>query len=51
MDRTVLVCLGIWAGLFGIFKVTNLQVVWGDPVMGFAALALGIVCALRAART
>lgn len=50
MDKTVLVLLGIFAILFGIFKVTNLQVVWADPIMGFSALALGIVCLIRAFR-
>lgn len=49
-DRLVLICLAIWALLFGIFTVTNLQVAWGHPMMGFAALVLGIVCLIRALR-
>ena len=47
-DRVLLVCLAIWALLFGLFKVTNLKVEWGEPIMGFAALVLGIVCLIRA---
>jgi uncharacterized membrane protein YhaH (DUF805 family) len=42
--------LAIWALLFGIAKVTNIQIVWMDPVMGLAALVLGIVCLIRALR-
>lgn len=49
-DKLILVLLGIWALLFGLFKVTNIQVVWADPVMGLAALVLGIVCIIRAFR-
>lgn len=49
-DRLLLICLGIWAILFGFFKVTNIQVVWGEPLMGFAALVLGIICLIRAFR-
>ena len=49
-DKLVLVCLAVWALLFGIFTVTNLEVVWGRPLMGFAALVLGVVCLVRALR-
>lgn len=47
LDRLTLGCLAAWALLFGIFSVTNIQVEWGKPIMGFAALILGIVCAIR----
>lgn len=47
-DRVVLWCLAVWALLFGIFTVTNLVVEWGRPLMGFAALILGVVCLIRA---
>jgi membrane associated rhomboid family serine protease len=50
MDRLILILLGIWALLTGIFTVTNLQVAWSGPLLGFAALALGIVCLIRAFR-
>lgn len=50
LDRIVLICLAIWALLFGIFSVTNIQVEWGKPIMGFAALILGIVCIVRTIR-
>ena len=50
MDKLVLILLGIWAILTGVFAVTNLEVVWSRPVMGFAALALGVVCLIRALR-
>jgi len=47
-DRLILILLGIWALIFGIFTVTNIKVEWSNPIMGFAALALGIVCLIRA---
>lgn len=50
MDRLMLILLGVFFLLFGIFAVTNLQVEWGRVIMGFAALAVGIVCCIRAAR-
>lgn len=43
-NKALLVCLAIWAILFGIFSVTNISVEWGRPIMGYAALILGIVC-------
>lgn len=42
--KALIVCLMLWAILFGIFSVTNLEVQWGRPIMGFSALALGICC-------
>jgi uncharacterized membrane protein len=48
MDKWILVLLGIWAIITGIFAVTNIQVVWSQPIMGFSALALGVVCLIRA---
>lgn len=50
LDKVVLVCLAIWALLFGIFSVTNLRVEWGQPIMGFAALVLGVVCIIRVSK-
>lgn len=50
MDKWILVLLGIWAIITGIFAVTNIQVTWSQPIMGFAALALGVVCLIRAFR-
>ena len=44
LDKLVLVLLAVWSLLYGIFSVTNIDVVWGKPLMGFAALLLGIVC-------
>ena len=46
-DRIVLICLAVWAILFGLFTVSNFQMEWGRPIMGFAALVLGVVCAIR----
>lgn len=48
LDKAVLILLALWALLFGIFAVTNIQVEWGKPIMGFSALALGVVCLIRA---
>lgn len=49
-DRVVLICLAVWALLFGLATVTNVRVDWMNPLMGFAALVLGIVCLIRAFR-
>lgn len=50
MDKLLLILLGIFLLLFGIFSVTNLQVEWGKPLMGFAALIAGAVCIIRGVR-
>jgi hypothetical protein len=50
MDKLLFILLGIFLLLFGIFSVTNIDVAWGKPIMGFAALAAGIVCLARAFR-
>lgn len=50
MDKLVLLCLAVWALLFGIAHVTNIQIVWMTPIMGIAALVLGVVCLIRAFR-
>jgi hypothetical protein len=50
LDKIILICLAVWALLYGLLAVTNLEVTWGRPICGFAALALGIVCAIRAFR-
>ena len=47
MDKLVLILLGIFLMLFGLFAVTNIQVDWGKPIMGFSALAAGVICLFR----
>ena len=49
-DKVVLVCLAVWAFIFGILTVTNIEVTWSRPIMGFAALILGVVCIIRCFR-
>lgn len=49
-DKAILILLAIWALLFGIAAVTNLQIVWMTPIMGLAALVLGVVCLIRVFR-
>ncbi len=49
-DKVVLITLAVWAVLFGMFTVTNIKVEWGEPIMGFAALILGVVCVIRCFR-
>ena len=49
-DRLILILLGVWAAITGIFAVTNVKVVWSEPLAGFAALALGLVCLVRACK-
>ena len=46
-DRVVLICLGVFLLLFGLFTVTNFQVEWGKPIMGFSALIAGVVLLIR----
>ena len=36
--------------LFGIEHVTNLRIVWMQPIEGIAALCAGVVCLFRAIR-
>jgi hypothetical protein len=49
-DRIVLISLAVWALLTGLLAVTNIHVEWSQPICGFAALVLGIVCLIRAFR-
>lgn len=48
MGRWLYVLLAIFFILFGVFHVTNINVTWGEPIQGFAALAAGVICALHA---
>ncbi len=48
MDRLFLILLGIWALLTGFASVTSISIVWMSQITGIAALALGIVCLIRA---
>jgi len=47
-DRLVLICLAVFFILYGILAVTNIEIVWSRPIMGFAALIVGLVCGARA---
>lgn len=47
-DRLVLLCLAVWALIFGLVHVTNVEILWARGIMGFAALVLGVVCLIRA---
>ena len=47
-DRVVLICLGVFLLLYGLFAVTNITVEWGKPLMGFSALIAGAICLIRA---
>lgn len=49
-DKVLLILLGIFLLLYGIFAVTNIRVEWSGPIMGFSALAAGVVCLFRAFR-
>lgn len=46
-DKVLLILIGIFFVLFGIFHVTNIQIEWGRPIMGFSALIAGVVCLIR----
>src|SRR5262245_15843765 len=43
VKTAVWVALAIFLILFGLFAVTNVEVAWGKPLMGFAALAAGVL--------
>lgn len=43
MDRWAWIFLGVFLLLFGLFAVTNIQVEWGKPIVGFSALIAGVV--------
>jgi hypothetical protein len=49
-DKLVLISLGVWAGLTGLFTVTNIGVEYGHTICGFAALIVGVICIVRACR-
>lgn len=49
-DKLILVLLGVWAIVYGIIHVTNIRVVWMEPIAGLCALVLGLVCLIRAFR-
>lgn len=38
-----IVALAIFCFLFGLFSVTNFDITWGKPIMGFAALIAGVL--------
>ncbi len=50
LDRWSFILLGIFLLLYGVFAVTNLQVEWGRPIMGFSALIAGAICLARVLR-
>jgi hypothetical protein len=50
LTRTVLIALGVYLLLVGLLTVTNIEVVWSRPIMGFAALVAGGICLFTAAR-
>lgn len=41
--KLMLLFLGIFLLLFGVAHVTNIQVVWMNPIMGIAALVAGVL--------
>lgn len=49
-DKILLICLAVFFLLYGLFAVTNVTVVWGPVLIGFAALVAGIICTVRAFR-
>lgn len=43
MQRAGLLALAIFLFLFGLFSVTNVDVTWGKPIMGWAAIIAGVL--------
>lgn len=50
MTKLDVIFLAVFLILFGIFSVTNLEVVWGRPIMGFSALIAGGLLVYRVVR-
>lgn len=50
MDKLTLFSLAVFLILFGLFAVTNVEVLWGRGVMGLAALVAGVICLVRGLR-
>ena len=48
LDRVMLICLAIWAVMFGLTHVTDTKIALGNSIMGFSALILGVVCVIKA---
>ena len=49
-DKLLYILIGVFFLLFGLLHATNIEVAWGEPLMGFCALAAGVVCIIRAVR-
>ena len=49
-DKILLISLAVFFLLTGLIAVTNIDVEWSDPLIGFAALVAGIICVIRAFR-
>jgi hypothetical protein len=47
MDRLFYILLGIFLLLYGVVHVTNLQMVWTEPLCSIAALVAGVICLLQ----
>jgi len=43
ISTTFRVALAIFLVLYGLFAVTNIEVAWGRPLAGFAALCAGVL--------
>lgn len=50
-DKLFLVFLAIFLLLYGVAAVTNLQIVWMEPLTGGAALIAGVIGVIRAVRS
>ena len=46
--KILLIALAVFFLLYGLFAVTNITVVWGPTLIGFAALVAGVICTIAA---
>jgi hypothetical protein len=46
--KILLIAFAVFFLLYGLFAVTTIKVVWGETLIGFAALVAGIICTIAA---
>jgi hypothetical protein len=43
MSYYALFFLGLFLVLFGVFSVTNFEMTWGKPIMGYSSFVAGVL--------
>lgn len=47
LDRLILILLAVFFMFFGIATVTDMNVLWSKPIIGYSAMIIGVVCIIR----